>query len=217
MNSLTTQSEHAIESRQATFTAGCLNQWTRLRLLISGEGIWFWPTDITNQGTGYRTVKGYIYTPDFATSIDCCDPRWNKLGLKSGATVDFWPLSRLGSNFVLGYVTMTGYDSVRCQPLPTAPKVAGCWDSDLGRMHLNQPGDGYNVTGTYEYTLYQYPGETIKGEIFGSFWVNRLMGQFREKLSSTGANYSNGLFSLNFEGNSFTGQKASGHWSGKRC
>lgn len=202
------QSELTHESRQQIFTAGCLNQWTRLRLKTN-EGTWFMPLDIKQQ----PVVYGLIYPDDYTTAVEPSG-LWNRLGLSTGKTIHFYPVAKDG-NFWKGWIYTPDYLSAWCQPLPGLKLNGSCWNSRGGKMYFRQTDD-FNVSGTYDYKDAQ--GRTITGRIVGgALWGNTLGGQWKDEGGGSGR------FLFTFEATSFRGSYGSGEafggnsWNGTRC
>lgn len=205
------QSELTHESRQQIFNAGCLNQWTRLRLKTN-EGTWFKPLDLTQQIQS-RVVLGLINPGDYTTAVEP-GGTWNRLGLITGKTIHFFPVARDG-NFWRGWIYTPDYLSAMCQPFPGLATLDGtCWNSRGGKMYFSQTG--FNVSGTYNYKDAQ--GRTITGRIVGgALWGNTLGGQWIDEGGGSGR------FLFTFEATSFRGSYGSGEafggnaWNGTRC
>ncbi|WP_176540948.1 hypothetical protein [Bacillus cereus] len=179
--------------------------------LHTNEGVWFHPTDLTQQAKGF--VLGYINPPDYTTAIQP-GAAWNSLGLITGKSVHFYPVSQSGTLW-RGWIYTPDYLSAMCPPFPTLLALNGtCWNSRGGKLYFTQTG--YNVSGTYDYKDAQ--GRTIKGRIVGgALWGNTLGGQWIDEGGG------NGRILFTFQANSFTGSYGSGlafggnAWNGTRC
>lgn len=204
---LINQSEIPQESRQLNFPANCTKTWTRLELQRTHEAIWFWPWDLTH--IGKNLVIGYINISDFTTGIEY-NNQWNSLGLITGRTIWFYPVSASGTS-AYGYINTPDYIRVHCPPFTPPPVNGTCWNFKGGVMRLNQSGN--NVTGTFEYmAIKQMRGEIV----YATFWGNLLRGQWREEGRT-------GYFAAVFASNRFSGTHGSGElfqgggpWDGSR-
>lgn len=98
------QSELTHELRQQIFKAGCLNQWTRLRL-NTNEGTWFMPLDLTQQIQS-RVVLGLINPGDYTTAVEPSGT-WNRLGLITGKSIHFFRLQEMEIGGEVGFILPT--------------------------------------------------------------------------------------------------------------